>query len=777
MALSVSLTGSGTLGPVLPGWSVTEDATPVAPGDTGGGTGSVSFSARHGEDSEFVIDNLLTVTDTNLGTITGGKISNVTSNGAAEATDTTLSLTGTTGLNLLNSTRSFGPVWAGMNGTVPPIGVSGNSGNQINSIYDIAVDSVGGFVYIAGSVATISPAAEYARVLQYRTDGGLVGSFGNATFLFLLTDRASALAIVPTSGDVLVGNAGQIQRFDRGGNFLAAYGSFGSGDGQYNTIKSMTADSSGNIYIYDDTLLRLTKLNSSGVYQAKVTVSAGTQDIAVFGSTIWSKAGATVTIYNSALSSTGTFAAPNTSTNANMAPDPAATGVWIADGTNAYLYNASGTLLDTIGLSDAPQGRIVANTTYVIGATSSGLLTAWPHSDATPNIFTVNPTGPTPRAVNIAYDSASINLQFAVRYYLDQFDPSMTLTWNASINPDVEIVGYSGEGWVLLKQLAAAYGIEFAWVADGIVARDLGTTVLSLDNVESGSVSLTLDSQASGRSVDFQNYNTDSGYNVTLFDASTTGTILQVNPSETVTQTIQTTSYPTIVSQPTPTDVFPAPPGTYRVMGSDNLPVVAAQWTFYGGSVSVGINPDSPNSLDVTITAPASIPGVPAPYSFAVSDGSTNYPQFSVIGSGVTTNPETVNILAGADWSKTTQEVAASVDNVAHSDLAMIYKRCTWALTQASGPRIVLSATVPTSATAGFGLTEGSLVSFKESTYRVTSANIGNALTEITASRHVTVAEFDVLMAADGVQVGEFDTFWAGNDCEDLKIKSLRRVV
>lgn len=788
MAVEVTLVGSGTIGQIQPGWSVSEDATPVAPGDTSGGTGDISFSARQGEDSEFVIDNLLTFEHDVLGTITGGRITSATSNGATELTDTDIPLSGTKGLELLNSTRVAPPVWEGSDLTIPPFGVTGAISGRITRIYDIAVDATGGFIYLIGSLYVDAPSYYFPQVLQFRLDGSLVGDFASSAIAGTFTNaNLTAGGIDPVTGDLLIGaeGFGNILRFSRSGSLLATYGAFGTGDGQFQAVDGIAVDASQNIYVADATTGRVTKLNSSGVYQAKVA-STGAAGVSVSGSIVWvSRNGTTPTFngwlerYNTSLTLQDSQAYTGGPRILHRVRAVSATTAWRNTTDNELqLVDNAGTVLQTVSTTPVPSPPRDSTPPWVLvpvvlpemfNLYGSEILAASANGSVTLS-------SPTPRVVPLG-TTAPNTLQGAVRTYLDLFDPGMTLTWNASIDPDVEIPGWNTTGWDVLKQIATAYGIEFTWVNDGIVCRDLGTVELSLDNVEAGSVSLSLNSQGSGRSVDFKNYNTTSGFNITLWDAFVAGNTLQVNANETTTVTIQTDSYPTTVAQPIVSDATALPAGQYRVSGSDNLPVVAAQWTAFGGSVTVAINPDTPGALDITIKGPSPIPGVTGPYSLAVSDGATSYPQFSVIGSGVVTDPETVNILSGADHAKVTQEVAFSVDNICHANRTLIYDRCTWALTIASGPTLSLDATVPTRDIAGFGLTAGSLVSFKESQYRVVTADIGNEWTQITASRHITVGEFDAFMAAAGVQVGEFDTFWDGNECEDLKIKTLRPVV
>jgi hypothetical protein len=65
------MTGTGTIGNIAPGWSVNESINAVAIGDTGAGTGSVSFSAQATDESLLVINNDIVSTVGDLGTVHG----------------------------------------------------------------------------------------------------------------------------------------------------------------------------------------------------------------------------------------------------------------------------------------------------------------------------------------------------------------------------------------------------------------------------------------------------------------------------------------------------------------------------------------------------------------------------------------------------------------------------------------------------------------------------------------------------------------------------------
>tara|TARA_R110000822_G_scaffold92458_2_gene213286 strand:+ start:574 stop:1017 length:444 start_codon:yes stop_codon:yes gene_type:complete len=66
MALNVVMTGSGTIGDIVPGWSVSEFATPVVAGIYASGTGDVSITAAARNDSFFIINNDIVSTYTDV---------------------------------------------------------------------------------------------------------------------------------------------------------------------------------------------------------------------------------------------------------------------------------------------------------------------------------------------------------------------------------------------------------------------------------------------------------------------------------------------------------------------------------------------------------------------------------------------------------------------------------------------------------------------------------------------------------------------------------------
>lgn len=333
-------------------------------------------------------------------------------------------------------------------------------------------------------------------------------------------------------------------------------------------------------------------------------------------------------------------------------------------------------------------------------------------------------------------------------------------------------IGFTGSVWDWLQNACSAYRWEIGLDADVVVARPVGTKTLSFDNT-APSPTLTPTTTRTGRSVDIVWQNGSVVSDAEVYNArQDDNRIISVQPAQESVIKIQTGAYLTAVSQPrriTGSAFLIGISNYYEIVDSTGLPIVAGQWEDYGGALSVEIDDAEAGAVNVTLNGPREeIPSTTAPYSVAVSDGENQYAALSIVGSGVVANPQTLNLLTGANPDITPQEIAFTVNNPFIDTLEQAYDAGIWASVDAAGPRVSLDASVPTETLTGFGDTAGSLVDAFDSTYRVASASVGRTATSVEAVRHATVGAFDDAWA--GSDVSDHDVAWDGYLCEDQDV-------
>lgn len=126
---------------------------------------------------------------------------------------------------------------------------------------DIAFDTVDNIWVSNVNLGIAPPVVKFGSSGNYVTAFGSSGS-GNGQFI-----SAYELAF-DAQGNLYVTDPGnnRVQKFDSQGNYLSQFGSRGTGNGQFNTPLGIAIDASGNIYVADAGNNRVEKFDASGNY-------------------------------------------------------------------------------------------------------------------------------------------------------------------------------------------------------------------------------------------------------------------------------------------------------------------------------------------------------------------------------------------------------------------------------------------------------------------------------------------------------------------------------
>ena len=148
-------------------------------------------------------------------------------------------------------------------------GLHGQGNGQFILPNGIAVDSSGN-VYVADT--------DNNRIQKFDSNGNFItkwGSKGTGDGQFNLPNGIA----VDSSGNVYVTDLdnNRIQKFDSNGNFITKWGSKGTGDGQFDGPNGIAVDSSGNVYVTEDRIPlnseetgnRIQKFDTNGNFIAK----------------------------------------------------------------------------------------------------------------------------------------------------------------------------------------------------------------------------------------------------------------------------------------------------------------------------------------------------------------------------------------------------------------------------------------------------------------------------------------------------------------------------
>jgi len=756
MSVELDITSSGTVGDVI-NWSVTENATPVAIGDSSGSVGQISVTVEQGIDSEFIIDSSAVFTHEDLGSI-NGRVSDGTSNGASELTDTSFPLSIDTVLSSLATDRvaksisRLSDVYK-VNTAVYPYfdnlamnpadgSLAAISGDQYMT-YDASGNPtlpntivLSGGIYVNDFIIDTNDDLwvydiNSSTIRKYDSAGAYLGitisghnnlsrMAVNSTHLFVTDPANSRIRVYLVST----------------GAYVTQWGTLGAGNGQFFNLggiavgDSITTFGPGSVYVVDGpqtTNFRVQKFDYSGTYITSWTFdTAGIEPSERFP-------------YHSPVSADGN----------DM--------LWFTDLVTGTVYAhlaPTGERFAKMPLTFAKKtvSAFIRTETFASVGNATGFSTA-------ENLYRFIGFTPT--------------LSDAFSYYINLVDPNILVSYQASTNPTVIAKGWTGDVWKYLKDLCAAYNVEIALISDSIIIRDISTSVLPIEDALAGSTSLTLSTANSARTVNIKNYKSFYTPLGLAYSAFSEGKEISVDIGATVTYTTATNHDLTEVYAPImlsdPGLVGKGTPGFVLYDAEGKLYPEAAWYNNpdYAGVYKVELDPTNSSNVVTTIVGPRSLlPGYPGPYRIV---GGGFY------GRGVFMEPEMINLYVGNAESTTPEEVAKDIDNIFIKSLSQVYDRGSWASEQVLSPQVKLSFSIPTTQVQSFGLTQGSRFLFKEAIYRVIDVTLSKSTVKIDAVRHTTQA--DVVAVIGSATMGDYVNVWGDHPAKDVLIKPLRTIL
>jgi hypothetical protein len=164
------------------------------------------------------------------------------------------------------------------------------------------------------------------------------------------TENNIAIAVTTTGASYISENSGcncgvnEINRYDLNGSYVASFGTYGSGAGQMYGPRSITLDSSNNVYVAESGNNRIQKFSSTGT--SLLTFGTNGQLATLSGTTILHASGTTVTKYNTSGVSQGSFSLTGSIRNNGLSSFSST--IYAATSGGIEIYNSAGTLQQTV---------------------------------------------------------------------------------------------------------------------------------------------------------------------------------------------------------------------------------------------------------------------------------------------------------------------------------------------------------------------------------------------------------------------------------------------
>lgn len=340
-------------------------------------------------------------------------------------------------------------------------------------------------------------------------------------------------------------------------------------------------------------------------------------------------------------------------------------------------------------------------------------------------------------------------------------------------NKQVSFIGWQGNVWEQLKALCA--GVSASNTEDIPIEMYIDIYTLNFriaknrtaDLISNASdISLEIDSFDASQQVDITVYETEYKQNaVVTEEEDRTDEILglqnvsindqlQVEAGEVLIKRFPVKASLESVNQPVNVASISSLPytgttGEYVVVGSDDLPILPAQWQDQGGRLSVALT-ENPNEIEITIIAPpvdeieaANGDTTLAPYKIGIeSAGAETYPALWITGTGVFFEKKLKSFYTGADSNYTSEELQpANVENIFMNTTFDVATRGVAAAQYNCGPKVNLKITNPVD--CSFGTTIGSTFIYDNNKFRVTSVRFNQNDAEIEATGCASIADFN----------------------------------
>lgn len=679
MGVTIAMTGSGSIGDIGVGWSVTEEATPVSPTDSSGGTGALDVGAHQNSDSRFVIDNNLTMTHPTLGDFSG-LITDVGLDGSA------VSFSAATYLSLLTVERTMATTGSQLLSQIIAGYVSAVT-SQITVSYLATSDPLRTYPGWSGNVWLYLKALAVANRVELAISDNVLIVRDIGSTVYTITDS--------TPPRIRQNNNATGRSFDMVVVNPTLIPTLGTSLYNYSQNPSLVTLVTGwSSTLVGATLTSPGRFNNGGggygswSYRALVATATGTEaarrvqvvhrvDVTSFpvGQPLF----ASVHVGGILKQSTYDLSIIRSQSYLIL-----------------YARWSDGTISDSPRFTSKTPGGI-RNT---VGGGDLTLSTTLTHSDGIRTPFK-KPLGAT--YVDLIVELAS-----------DPTDPNYALN-NAEGAKVGDLLYVTNAMFTIGSSVPYADGSFAGWAWMGTANNSVSVFPISSSNdfynahADDNAIYSVPVGQSNTYFVNTDNYPTYLAQPVGQDVApNLTGGYIVVDSQGLIVPNVSFTAAGGMVTVSIPDDALP---GTIKIVLKGPLYDIVG----FTGPYTLGYF----DSTNIFVAA------------------------LSIAGIGVTTSPVVLNFLTGANPDKVTNETASRVNSPFTIDYATAYNSGNWAAIDAAGPTITATFTVATHTLTGFGLTPGALVSYNDAVYRVVNVQIGETKSLVTVRWHTTIGAMD----------------------------------